>query len=294
MPGEVLYNDALFVISELRCMKLKELPGSLLRSWQLHRVPLAELKEGSPNRASECVVSLTSIPSRLGILQYTLRSLLTQTLAPDMVVLWLHESLQTQLPEKLSELQSPRCVIRYSNQTCAHRKLVESLPVFPDKVIVTCDDDVMYPEDWLSRLWSDHLLSPKDIIAHECRHIRYDPERNVLPYGEWRGEPAGAATPQTLAIGYSGVLYPPGALHPDVTDRSIYDELAPRADDLWFKAMSLRAGTLTRRCRRPADKPTPVAFSQSVSLKKSNVRADGNQRQWNALDERFSLAELLC
>ncbi|WP_026193614.1 glycosyltransferase family 2 protein [Teredinibacter turnerae] len=274
-------------------MKLKELPKSLALSWKLSRMSGEQMIGVSRAKADNCIVSFTSIPSRLSILHLTVRSLLCQTLCPEKIVLWLHQSLENQIPAAVSRLLSDKFEIRFSEETCAHRKLVESHRLFANKVIVTCDDDVMYPPNWLEKLWTEHQMYPDDVIGNECRHVRYDAEGCALPYWEWKGVSAGESSPYTLAIGYSGVLYPPGCLHPDVAQRELYDALAPRADDLWFKAMSLRVKTRTRRANVPAEKPTPIAFSQRYSLKHSNVRSDGNLVQWQALDARYSLKQLM-
>jgi hypothetical protein len=41
-------------------------------------------------------------------------------------------------------------------------------------------------------------------------------------------------------------LYPPGTLHPDVCDESLFLKLAPHADDIWFWAMAVLNGTFIR------------------------------------------------
>jgi hypothetical protein len=112
-------------------------------------------------------------------------------------------------------------------------------------------------------------------------------------YKDWCSEEIGSGSLTTVAIGYGGVVYPSGCLHPDVLARELYDWLAPRADDLWFKAMSLRQGTLTRRSTRPLPKPLPVVGSQKVSLKKHNIGQDGNRTQWQSLCNHFQLNSIL-
>jgi hypothetical protein len=92
-----------------------------------------------------------------------------------------------------------------------------------------------------------------------------------------------------MSIGYGGVLYPPGALHEDVQQRDIFLALTPRADDLWFKAMSLMAGTEVRRSSAPGRKPVPIWGTQRNSLKRTNVRRDGNTEQWRALYAHYHL-----
>jgi hypothetical protein len=270
-------------------MKFKELPSSIARVWQLVRKPINSLGEDASEINERLIVSLTSIESRLSIVHLTIRSLLDQSVKSEKIVLWLHHSLSNKIPNKLSALQSKRFEIHFSDQTCAHRKLVESLKLFPDHIIVTCDDDVMYPNDWLLTLHQESKSFPLEIVAHECRVITYDENNRVLPYANWSGEKIGGSEFNTLAIGYGGVLYPPHSLHKDVTKRELYDNLAPRADDLWFKAMAIKAGTSVRRTSCKQEKPVPIAFSQGISLKKFNVREDGNRMQWQATLDYYTL-----
>lgn len=174
--------------------------------------------------------------------------------------------------------------------TCSHRKLVHSLELYPNNVIVTCDDDLMYNPSWLQRLYQDHLIFPDRIITHECREIAYDPQGKLLNYSEWKTQTEpGVSSPWMMPIGYGGVLYPPAVLHPDVTRADLYLALAPRADDLWFKAMSYLKGTTTQRSQHPGQKPTPILGSQKVSLKHTNVRENGNYQQWQAICDHYKI-----
>lgn len=270
-------------------MKLKELPTSLMTAWRLNRMDVAQLHQPSAE-ILPIIVSLTSIPSRLPIIHLTIRSLLAQSHKPQKIVLWLNEQLQQQIPASLKKLIGPLFEIRYVDLTCSHRKLIHALDAFPETTIVTCDDDLMYNANWLKPLYDDHVQFPRDIIAHECRVIAYDAAGKVKPYREWKlATQAGFTSEWLMPIGFGGVLYPPHCLHADATNRELFLRLTPKADDLWFKAMSYRAGTRTRRCSYAMPKPIPIAGSQKVSLKKTNVRQDGNYLQWVALVDYFSL-----
>src|SRR5690606_30445125 len=140
------------------------------------------------------------------------------------------------IPQQLAELTGDRFEIRYVEGTSSHRKLVPALTAFPGRVIVTCDDDVMYDADWLTRLWADHERFPMAVVAHEGRAIGYATDGSLRPYAQWRWEERpGVAYDAFVPVGYGGALYPPGALLGDVTDESLYLSLTPSADDLWFK-----------------------------------------------------------
>jgi len=168
-------------------------------------------------------------------------------------------------------------------------KLVPALQEFPGHVIVNCDDDHMYPERWLEGLYRAHTEHPGEVVAHECRRILYGDDGEPLGYRLWRAEKPGVSHPDTLALGYGGTLYPPGALHPDATREDLFMELAPKADDLWFKAMSVLQGTSTRRTPHPPRKPLFVLFSQKEKLGTTNIWQDGNVDQWNRIRRHYGI-----
>lgn len=268
-------------------MKLKEYPVSLFQSLKLWLTPPPRLMKQGQATDLPVVVSLTSIPSRLPILHLTIRSLLRQTVQPKKILLWLHHDLKSQVPKRLERLQNELFEIRFADQTCAHRKLVHTLNAYPDHTIVTCDDDLLYRPNWLKPLLEEHQRHPTAIVGHECRCIGFDNNGELQGYKAWRFEAPGASHRYTLPIGYGGTLYPVGSLHRDVTDSERYLSLAPKADDLWFKAMSLRQGTASQRSSQPPKKPIPIIRSQQVRLGDTNIKQDGNRQQWQALLDAY-------
>lgn len=268
-------------------MKLKEYPQSLFTAYKL--LALKPERFHAVQESLPIIVSLTSIPSRLSTVHLTIRSLLAQSHKPQRIVLWLNEKLRDQVPDTLTDLEGELFQIRYAQLECSHRKLVHARSAFPGELVVTCDDDVMYDHRWLVNLYQDHIRHPRSVIAHECRRIQLDANGAALPYKLWPVErQPGACGRQLLPIGYGGVLYPPNSLHPDVDNAELYLKLAPKADDLWFKAMSYLAGTETRRASQPSHKPIPVIRSQRDSLKRSNVKQDANRVQWHAICEHYN------
>lgn len=263
-------------------MKLKEYPGSWRRMWQLGRIPLSRVRQ-APAEPLPLTVCITSIPSRLHVLPWVLRSLLTQNRPAARIILWLHHDLRDHLPGALESLVGDSLEIRYRDQHSSHRKLVFALQELPEELTVTCDDDLMYHPDALASLYETHLVYPQDVIGNACRRITYTQSGELMPYKQWPWETAGVSTPGTLPIGFGGTLYPPGALHAEATDSNLYMALAPRADDLWFKVMALQAGTAARRSLNPPPGPLPIPRSQRVALGKTNVRQDGNREQWQRL-----------
>ncbi|MEJ2043047.1 MAG: hypothetical protein P8X74_04750 [Reinekea sp.] len=269
-------------------MKLSERLPLLLNMARLHWVDFKKLHKPTRNDA-DVLVSLTSIPSRLGIVHYTVMSLLLQSRPPARIILWLHDDLRDNIPEALAELCGARFEIRYSalDSRTPHRKLVPSLLTFPDKTIVTCDDDQYYSRHWLKCLVDCAQANPGAIVAQRYRKMSFDTQGEVKPYRDWKYDRAvQACSAEHLAVGFGGVLYPSHSLHEDVLKSDIYLSCCPRADDLWFKAMAYLNGT--RYIATPVRRPHyELMDSQVVSLKAENVREDGNRSQWIQLCERY-------
>jgi len=264
----------------------------LSRFWRMVRLRLTNVETATPRIVKKrlpVIANLTTIEPRLWFVSVAVKSMLLQEEAPERVILWLDERLQGQIPAKLTRLtQQAPFEIRFRKDVGPHTKLVHALTEFPSHLLFTGDDDMMYDPSALARLYRDHQAYPNDIICHYCRRIRTDEAGNLLPYRYWNYEQAGEHHRDTLILGFSGVLYPPGSLPTQATNETLFRQLSPKADDLWFKAMSLVHGTTVRRATNP-DKPKRIPFSQRVSLRKANIGQDNNRQQWQALAEHFEL-----
>ena len=201
-----------------------------------------------PSRSPRLVVSLTSYPARMEDCFFAVVSLLCQTTVPDLLVLWLAQEQFPEggppIPERILALQASGLRICWCKNLRSYTKLVPALREFPNDVIVTADDDIYYPPDWLERLYRSYLLAPGDIHAHRAHRVALDDVDGVKPYGDWtKNIPSCRASFHVFPTGVGGVLYPPSSLHPDVLDEATFRRLAPHADDLWFWVMALRQGT---------------------------------------------------
>ncbi|MEX0274488.1 MAG: glycosyltransferase family A protein [Flavobacteriaceae bacterium] len=270
-------------------MKAKEIPTSIYHTVRLLAIPSKKLAN-QQRQSLPIIISLTSIPSRLRTLHIVIRSLLTQKELPKRIVLWLHSDLKESLPPALTALEGSIFQIKYSPLTCSHRKLIHALEAFPNDIVITCDDDMIYRDNWTQRLYAEHLAKPHAILANQTRYLQLDGEGNAIPYREWvyrQGAPF--YQERVVPIGAGGVLYPPRSLDSQCTDSKLFLELAPKADDLWFKTMALLKGTLSYQVPNAPKPPIPIFGSQRESLKKTNIAGEGNQLQWRALSNYFDL-----
>ena len=272
---------------------LKELPFSLWHSWRLARLSILRLQNQEKPEVP-IIITLTSIESRLNTLHLVIRSLMDQSVRPHRILIWLHEDLSGKVPDSVKKLLCDWVELKYSTLTEPHKKLTGSMRLFPQAVLLTCDDDMMYDKRWLQVFWEEHQQRPDAILAVRTVYIQHDETNQPLPFTAWRNTPPGKLNPKAhLPIGLWGTLYPPGSLHEDFDQEDLFRSLAPFADDLWFKAMSLRQGTLSLPTFTRPGEPIPIRGTQKIALKNTNVKQGGNTRQWKALSDHFDLPKLL-
>jgi hypothetical protein len=100
-------------------------------------------------------------------------------------------------------------------------------------LVVTADDDILYPTCWLDRIKETADLFPGDVLCFRARRLLLD-----RPYKRWRKvkRKRYLQSHRLLPIGVNGIAYRPGQLKEGVFDEAALLALAPRTDDLWFAA----------------------------------------------------------
>ncbi|SCX89463.1 hypothetical protein SAMN05192588_0146 [Nonlabens sp. Hel1_33_55] len=275
-------------------MKLKEWPSSLYQSYRLKRTHISKLIDRDVPEI-DAIVSLTSIPSRLETIHITLKSVMLQDCKPKKIVLWLHEDLKNDLPKSLTDLTQGFLEIRYSKYTFSHRKLIHSVLAFPDDMIITVDDDIIYHPTTLRKLYEAAVKNPNKVTSHRGRNISFDSAGKVLPYSKWNYANKETADKNWfMPIGAFTVAYPAGVLSKQVNDVDTFMRITPKNDDPWFKVMALLNGNNSVISGYDLPEPTPISGTQKISLKKVNVDRDFNRQQMeNILSEFPELRKLI-
>ena len=209
-------------------------------------------------RAQKLIVSLTSYPERMYDIHYCLYSLLTQTTKPDKLILWLAEeefpNKEKDIPKKVLYFKNYGLEIKWCKNIKSYKKLIPALKEFPNDVIVTADDDIFYPENWLEKLYNAYLDDSGYIYCHNAHKITFE-GKNIKAYTNWqRSIDDNTADYINVAVGCGGILYPPHSLHPDVFEEKTFMWLAPNADDIWFWAMAVLNNTKIKVVKFPINK----------------------------------------
>ncbi len=256
---------------------------------------------GSGVQANEnkIIVSLTSFPERMDKIHYALYSLLTQTLKPDMVVLWLGEeqfpNREKDIPQSVLNLQKNGLTIKYCEDIRAYTKLIPSLKAFPDDIIITADDDIFYPDALVEDLYAAYTKNPEYIQASRVHRVKLSSPNSLAPYSTWKsGVPENGASFLNFLTGVGGVLYPPHSLDEEVLNEANFKKLAPYADDVWFWAMAVKKGTKINNISTHTelyhtDPFVGEGLSGKFTLGSLNFNSDGNDRQLKAVLDCYNL-----
>jgi hypothetical protein len=269
---------------------------SIRRHARVVATAVTPIRPGRPHTLpGELVVSLTSYPKRFGTLHLTLRSLMSQDMKPDRLILWIAGADVAQVPERVMRLRDYGLEIRECDDLRSYKKLIPTLLLYPNAFILTADDDVFYPHVWLRR-FVEAYRGPHEVLCQRARRVLIT-EAGPLPYSEWRVVQGADAGEDIMPTGVAGVLYPPGSLPQETTNAAEFMRLCPTADDLWFYWMTHRAGC-SHRVIRPAGEFMTWPKAQNVALWRLNIGNGGNDRQVAALFEAYgrpaALANRAC
>lgn len=234
------------------------------------------------NANQKIIISLTSYGARINTVHLTVLSLLNQSVKPNKVMLWLAEDefVLAELPQKLLNLQQYGLEIAFCADIRSYKKLIPTLLRYPNKVIVTFDDDIIYPMNQLERLICEHQKYPEAIICNRAHKVSKDKCGEVLPYSQWYlDNDELLPCVELVPIGIGGVLYPINSLHQEVLNQQAFMELCPHADDIWFKVMALKNNTLTKVVDQPMAYINyfHIPNSQENSLWRSNKNKNDQQ-----------------
>ena len=237
-------------------------------------------KPGKPHGLPQpLVISLTSYPKRYDALALTLKTLMSQTVAADSVVLWIAEKDMAALPASVRQLQEQGLSIRATDDLRSYKKIIQAMKAHADSFILTADDDVYYPATWLETFCTAYRPGERTALAYRAHRMRFQGGQ-LAPYDSWEFEITDPEPgPDVFFTGVGGVLYPPGLLHPDTTDVARLMQLCPSTDDVWLNWMvRLNGGTVRKIGARMRFREWPG--SQATALQNSN-RGDtgGNDQQ---------------
>lgn len=220
----------------------------------------------------DITISLTTFGQRAYNVYLTITSLMNQSCLANKIVLWLSEvefSDKT-LPITIAKLKERGLIVKYCRDIKSYKKLIPSIKEYPNDVIITVDDDVLYPYTFVEQFIVEHKRNPNDVLFTRGHKMKFDVNGNLMPYRKWHWNVITSEKSILLfPTGCGGILYPSNAFFNDILDENLFMKLASTADDIWFKAMTALSHTLCKQVSLCSPLIT-ISEAQNNSLCKIN------------------------
>lgn len=156
-------------------------------------------------RKEKIIISLTSYPARFKTIVPTLKSLLNQTMKPDRIIVWLSCARQD-LTEDMLALEQYGIEYRCDVEDLkSHKKYYWAFQEFHSDLVITVDDDVVYPVTLVSSLLKAHVRYPNCVCARRVHKMIYK-NGMLLKYSEWEHDYVSGSEPSKnlIATGVGG------------------------------------------------------------------------------------------
>jgi hypothetical protein len=228
-------------------------------------------------------LSLTTHGHRLQLVFYAIESIGLGSRKPSRITLWLQDpEVFANPPVTLQRLEARGLEIGLSAVFGPHTKYYPYI-VREEKLgtpLVTADDDVLYPSDWLAQLIEAYEAKPVAIHCYRARRMSLNNGR-FTPYNEWGLCSSKSPSHLNFITGVSGVIYPPDFLQYVRRQGRSFERCCPNSDDIWLTVSALRAGVKVGQVNDVSRLFTPIPGSQTghQRLYQSNVLGGGNQIQ---------------
>lgn len=261
--------------------------------WYYHNIKKKSIS--SPEEA-DYVVSLTTYPARVGNVWRVIEMAANQRGIKEKYAICLYliksEFEGIDLPAKIKELQARGLTVKFNEENLkCHNKYFYAFKDYPEKTVITIDDDLQYNHHTISGLIKKNKEYPKCIIYNRGNRILKNEPYNNWPFVENMTCPQQDVFP----TGVGGVLYPPHCCNEFVTDMGVIKKTCLRADDLWLNFMSRLNHTKVVQSGLKSTYMVLPDTSQQTALwlVNNDVVQVGNDVQINEIT-KWSLKELNC
>ena len=221
------------------------------------------------------IVSLTTFPKRISTVWIVIECMLRQTKKPDRIILWLSKEQFFNLdilPKRLLNLQKRGLEIKLrEGDLRSHKKYFYVLKDNPNDIVVTIDDDFIYPSDLIEKLFRLHCKFPSAICCHRALQIKYEGVE-VLPYKKWSNKVLNEIPSYDVFFtSGGGTLFPPYCFTDEVLNSDLFLKICSFADDVWLNVMAQLNNRQTLKVTGSNDNIMPIIIRDNIELTSVNV-----------------------
>ncbi len=242
------------------------------------------------------IVSLTSIPSRFNKLHLCLETIMEQTMKPDKIILYLGLNAKNiELPKELIKMKKRGLEIEYREDKYLkpHTKYFYAMQEYPNDIIITFDDDILYDKNIIKNLYKSYLKYPNAVSCIRAHKITFTDKNEIEKYNNWKMEykEKDSLIPNhyLCATGVGGVLYPPHCFGKETFNIENIKKLSLNQDDLWLKVMQIIGKTKVVKATKKNYHLYVIKDTQNIALCKANVKQCANDEIMKNLIEYYNI-----
>ena len=197
------------------------------------------------------------------------------------------------LPERLLALQRYGLEIKRGYADVRpHKKYLFAMQEYPEDIIITVDDDLMYDRNMIESLLDSYKKNPKAVSARRVHRITSS-GGDLEPYDKFDKCWTRLTEPShiLLSTNGAGTLFPPGSLPEEAFDIDTIKKLCLDADDIWIKFMLIKKGIPVVWVKSSHSMPDEIPGSQKVALYYANTNKEdsNNDRCIRNMEEHFGI-----
>lgn len=226
------------------------------------------------------IVSFTTIPKRLSKVPLVVKSILHQSVLPNRIIMYVYEGdfKDINLEEILKlEISLGLEIVYLKENLRSHKKYYYAMLDFKDDIIITIDDDIIYPRNMIRNLLYSYKKNPYCISAQRCHEMLFQNNGILQNYNVWKYEIWGGQKPSQKFFFTSGggTLFPPTFRDEEMFNKINIRKLSFLADDVWLNMMAYKNGF--KVVKSTMYRGTPVTIDDDIenSLAYQNV-IEGN------------------
>lgn len=226
------------------------------------------------------VVSLTSYAHRLNNVGLAIESIGAGRLRPERMVLWVSDTgFSLRDHPHLASLADRGLEV----QSCADWRSFKKFYPFVlegdfSRPLVTADDDIMFPHEWLATLWRGHCETPSHLVGLRGYTMSGGSRGQFAPYAAWPRVTTERPSARTFLTTGSGVVLGPPVLQALAEAGTRFVERCPSADDIWVNRVANTAGTRKRWIRNRHTALNIPGTQQSGALHSENITGGLNDQ----------------
>lgn len=194
--------------------------------------------------AVKVFVSVTTTRKRLGLFFYAFQSLIRQDYGDFEIVInlsreaYLFDDGINSIPDWMG---GENVQVNFVENTGSYRKLVPLIEtVGEEDLVVTADDDMLYSNQWLSRIVKEAGKYPDLLVCGGARRIKKNIFGRVQNYLGWPLCITSETAMDLIPLSGFGAAYRKKLVDLNFITDAAFREYAPTADDLWFRIASMR------------------------------------------------------